>query len=123
ASAPHEAPPARPPEALSDMRIGVVGTGYVGLPLAVAFAEAGHDVHGVDVNAQRVEDLQRGISHIGDLASQRLKAAAEHLSFGTRVDGLAEAEAIIVCVPTPLTRNREPDLSALVAAAQAIAGV
>src|SRR4051794_12233187 len=105
------------------MKIGIVGLGYVGLPLAVSFAEAGCDVVGVDVDAGRVAALRDGRSHVEDIPDARLAAAAAHCQFTTRFVELHEAEAILVCVPTPLTRNREPDLGPLLAATQALAGV
>jgi UDP-N-acetyl-D-glucosamine dehydrogenase len=105
------------------MKIGVVGLGYVGLPLAVAFAEAGCDVVGVDVDQARVASLREHRSHIEDIADSRLAAAAERCMFTTRFVELHEADAILVCVPTPLTRNREPDLGPLLGAAQSLAGV
>src|SRR5918912_991647 len=105
------------------MRIGIVGLGYVGLPLAVAFAEAGCDVVGVDVDAGRVAGLREGRSHIEDVPSERLAAVLECCVFSTRFVELHEADAILMCVPTPLTRNREPDLGPLLGAAQGLAGV
>jgi len=103
--------------------VGIVGLGYVGLPLAVAFAEAGHRVIGVDVNAARMEQLRSGDSYIEDIPSPRLAAVLDRLEVSTRVSRLARADAIVVCVPTPLTPNREPDLSPLIDAAKGIAGV
>src|SRR3954452_24260834 len=105
------------------MRIGIVGLGYVGLPLAVAFAEAGCDVVGVDVDAGRVAALAQGRSHVEDIPDARLAAALARCEFTTRFVELHESEAILVCVPTPLTRNREPDLGPLLGAAQSLAGV
>jgi UDP-N-acetyl-D-glucosamine dehydrogenase len=105
------------------MRIGIVGLGYVGLPLAVAFAEAGCDVIGIDVDAGKVAALSAGRSHVEDIPEERLRAVLERCTFSTRFVELHEAEAILVCVPTPLTRNREPDLGPLLAAARALAGV
>jgi UDP-N-acetyl-D-glucosamine dehydrogenase len=104
------------------MSIGIVGLGYVGLPLAVAFAEAGEDVIGVDVDAGKIAGLRDGVSHIEDIPSERLRAVAERLDFTTRAVDLHRAEAILVCVPTPLNRNREPDLGPLLGAAQTLAG-
>src|SRR5215218_4122308 len=92
------------------MSIGIVGLGYVGLPLAVGFAEAGIDVIGVDVDSGKVAALREGRSHIEDIPSERLGAVLERCTFTTRFVELHETEAILVCVPTPLTRNREPDL-------------
>jgi UDP-N-acetyl-D-glucosamine dehydrogenase len=105
------------------MRIGIVGLGYVGLPLAVAFAEAGCDVVGIDIDAGRVAALREGRSHIEDVPSERLSAVVERCQFSTRFVELHEVDAILVCVPTPLTRNREPDLGPLLGAARGLAGV
>jgi UDP-N-acetyl-D-glucosamine dehydrogenase len=103
--------------------IGIVGLGYVGLPLAVAFAEAGDQVIGVDVDHARVDELSRGSSPIEDISDERLQAVLDSITFTTRAVELHETEAILVCVPTPLTRNREPNLGPLQSAAQALAGV
>ncbi len=105
------------------MKIGIVGLGYVGLPLAVTFAEAGCDVVGVDVDQARVTSLRDGRSHVEDIPDERLAGALERCMFTTRFVELHETDAILVCVPTPLTRNREPDLGPLLGAAQALAGV
>src|SRR3954453_3489411 len=105
------------------MRIGIVGLGYVGLPLAVAFPEAGCDGVGVDVDGAKIAGLRDGRSAIEDVSDEKLQAALPRLELTTRAVELHEADAIIVCVPTPLTRNREPDLGPLLAAAQSLAGV
>jgi UDP-N-acetyl-D-glucosamine dehydrogenase len=105
------------------LSIGIVGLGYVGLPLAVCFAEAGEEVIGVDVDHGRVSELNAGRSPIEDIPDERLQAVLGACHFTTRSVELHEAEAILVCVPTPLTRNREPDLGPLLSAAQALAGV
>jgi UDP-N-acetyl-D-glucosamine dehydrogenase len=98
------------------MKIGVVGLGYVGLPLAVAFAEAGHSVVGIDTDPRKLDALARGESYVGDVASERLGAVGEALRATSRYADLAQVEAAVIAVPTPLTRNREPDLGPLVAA-------
>jgi UDP-N-acetyl-D-glucosamine dehydrogenase len=103
--------------------IGIVGLGYVGVPLAVAFAEAGRDVVGVDVDHARVAALSGGHSPIEDVSDERLARALDRMRLSTRYADLADAGAILVCVPTPLTRNREPDLGPLLAAARGLAGV
>ncbi len=103
--------------------IGIVGLGYVGLPLAVAFAEAGEHVIGVDIDPGKVAGLREGRSHIEDIPSAVLAPIADRLEFTTRAVDLHEAEAILICVPTPLNRNREPDLGPLLGAAQTLAGV
>jgi UDP-N-acetyl-D-glucosamine dehydrogenase len=105
------------------MSIGIVGMGYVGLPLAIGFAEAGFDVVGIDVDQAKLAELREGRSHIEDIPSERLGAVLERCTFTNRFVELHEAEAILVCVPTPLTRNREPDLGPLLSAARALAGV
>jgi UDP-N-acetyl-D-glucosamine dehydrogenase len=105
------------------MTIGIIGLGYVGLPLAVAFAEAGERVIGLDTNASVVEALRSGRSHVEDISDERLAAVAERLEPTTMTRRLALADAILICVPTPLTRNREPDLTALISATTAVAGV
>jgi len=105
------------------MKIGIVGLGYVGLPLAMEFAEAGHEVIGVDVDAQKVARLRDGSSYIEDVADERLAAALARCRFSTRFVELHEADAVLVCVPTPLTPNREPELGPMLSAARALAGV
>jgi len=105
------------------MRIGIVGVGYVGLPLAVAFCEAGQEVLGVDTELRVVEALGRGESHVEDVPSERLRGIAHRFSATTRYAELAKVDAVIVAVPTPLTQNREPDLQPLIAAGNALAGV
>jgi UDP-N-acetyl-D-glucosamine dehydrogenase len=102
------------------MTIGVVGLGYVGLPLAVEFAEAGEQVVAVDVDERKVAAIQAGESYIEDISSQRLQAALPAIEACAHFAPLARADAIIICVPTPLTANREPDLEPLVAAGRAI---
>ncbi len=105
------------------MTVGIVGVGYVGLPLALAFAEAGISATGVDVDAERVEALRAGRSHIEDIPDEQLRAEAERLRFDTDYGALRDADAILICVPTPLTVHREPDLGPLMAATEAVAGV
>ena len=105
------------------MRIGIVGLGYVGLPLAVAFAEAGHDVVGVDTDGRVVEALGAGRSHVEDVSDEALAGIRERFHPTTRYAGLAKVDAVVVAVPTPLTRNREPDLQPLMASGTALAGV
>jgi UDP-N-acetyl-D-glucosamine dehydrogenase len=102
----------------TDQRIAVVGLGYVGLPLAIAFTEAGLRVEGVDANARRVSELAAGRSPIDDITNDRLAAAlAGGLSLAEPVDAhLADADVIFVCVPTPITRSKDPDLGPVLAA-------
>jgi UDP-N-acetyl-D-glucosamine dehydrogenase len=96
------------------MTVGIIGLGYVGLPLAVAFAEKGHEVVGVDSDLGKLEALRAGSSYIEDIASERLAAVAQRIEPTSRYARLARADAVIICVPTPLSANREPDLSPLV---------
>jgi UDP-N-acetyl-D-glucosamine dehydrogenase len=105
------------------MSIGVVGLGYVGLPLAVAFAEVGNDVVGVDVDARVMQALAEGRSHIEDVSDDALRAVGQRLHATTRYAELAKVDAIVVAVPTPLTQNREPDLQPLIATGTKLAGV
>src|SRR5437660_9985989 len=105
------------------MRIGIVGLGYVGLPLGVAFAEAGHEVIGLDTDARRIAAVQQGNSYIEDVSSERLAAVSDRLRGTGRYADLSKADAVVIAVPTPLTRNREPDLGALIASGTALAGV
>lgn len=105
------------------MKIGIVGLGYVGLPLAVAFAEAGCEVVGLDADARKIASLKQGRSYIGDVPDAALAPLRERLHPTTRHDDLAPCDAVIVCVPTPLTGSREPDLTYLLDAATALAGV
>jgi UDP-N-acetyl-D-glucosamine dehydrogenase len=105
------------------MSVGVIGLGYVGLPLAVAFAEAGETVVAVDIDRAKVDAIRAGESYIEDISSERLAAVRDKIVAGTEWAPLAEADAVLICVPTPLTPNREPDLSALLSAGQALAEV
>jgi UDP-N-acetyl-D-glucosamine dehydrogenase len=105
------------------VRVGIVGLGYVGLPLAVAFAEAGNEVVGLDTDPARVDALNAGRSHVEDVPDTVLAPLAERLSASSRHEDLAACDAIVICVPTPLTSSREPDLSYLNAAAESLAEV
>ena len=105
------------------MKIGIVGLGYVGLPLAVAFAEAGDEVIGLDTDPRKIEGLNAGRSHIEDISDATLAPLAGRLRATANQADLASCEAIVVCVPTPLTGSREPDLTYLLESATALAGV
>ncbi|MGA2014413.1 MAG: nucleotide sugar dehydrogenase [Solirubrobacteraceae bacterium] len=105
------------------MAIGVIGLGYVGLPLAVAFAEAGEEVIAVDLDESKIAALRAGDSYVEDVESGRLRAVLHRIAAGTEFAALAGAEAVLICVPTPLSANREPDLGPLLAAAQSLADV
>ncbi|MFL5640937.1 MAG: nucleotide sugar dehydrogenase [Chloroflexota bacterium] len=103
----------------ADSRVAVIGLGYVGLPLAVAFAEAGLDVEGVDLSENRVATIQAGRSPIDDISDERLgSAAAGRLRVSTTAEArVAEADAVFVCVPTPIRTTKDPDLGPVLAAA------
>jgi UDP-N-acetyl-D-glucosamine dehydrogenase len=105
------------------MSVGVIGLGYVGLPLAVAFAEAGEEVVGVDVDPLKVNAISSGESYIEDISSERLRAALPRIGATSHYQPLARADAVLICVPTPLTANREPDLSALQGSATELGNV
>jgi UDP-N-acetyl-D-glucosamine dehydrogenase len=105
------------------MQIGIVGLGYVGLPLAVAFAEAGHQVVGVDADPARVEALNEGRSYVEDVPSAAIKGVGGRLAASTEYAEVAGCDAVVICVPTPLSSSREPDLAYVVAAGEALAAV
>ncbi len=105
------------------MKIGVVGLGYVGLPLAVAFAEAGDEVVALDLDPTKVGSVTQGESYIEDIPSEQLRAALPSIKATRRYADLAQADAVLICVPTPLTENREPDLGPLNASARSLAQV
>jgi UDP-N-acetyl-D-glucosamine dehydrogenase len=103
--------------------VGIIGLGYVGLPLARAFAANGYRVLGFDIDATKVAKLQRGKSYIGQIPDTTIVRMREQGFEATdRFDRLDEPDAIIICVPTPLTDAREPDLTYVVNSAQAVAG-
>jgi len=105
------------------MEIGIIGLGYVGLPLAVAFAEAGHSVVGVDSDSAKIRSLERGESYVEDIPSAALAPLGDRLRPTSDHGDLASCEAVIICVPTPLSGSREPDLSYLLSAGAELAGV
>ncbi len=103
--------------------VGVIGQGYVGLPLALVFAESGFPVVGFDVDAKKVEAINRGASYIKHIGPERVAAAvaSKKLSATTDFDRLAACDAIVICVPTPLGPHREPDNSYIHATVREIA--
>jgi UDP-N-acetyl-D-glucosamine dehydrogenase len=103
--------------------VGVIGLGYVGLPLAVAFAEAGERVVAVDVDPRKVAAISAGESYVEDIPSERLQGVSSLITATSHYAPLARTDAIVICVRTPLTPNREPDLSALTAAGHALGQV
>src|SRR5947208_13005035 len=104
---------------MDDGRIAVIGLGYVGLPLAIAFAEAGREVVGLDASHDRIAQLAAGSSPIDDIDDARLGAAlaSGHFSVAhTDETRLADVDVVFVCVPTPISESKDPDLGAVTAA-------
>jgi UDP-N-acetyl-D-glucosamine dehydrogenase len=103
--------------------LGVVGLGYVGLPLAVEFAHAGFRVTGIDIDDRRIESLSKGRSYIQDVPTKEVRALVRsgHLTATTDFSVLKRMDAVNVCVPTPLSKQRDPDVSYIVAASQQVA--
>src|SRR3954467_11164746 len=105
------------------MKVGIVGLGYVGLPLAVAFAEAGHDVVGLDSDRRKVEGVNAGRSDIEDIADATLAPLGGLLRASGDQADLAGCDAVVICVPTPLAGPREPDLTYLLDSATGLSRV
>ncbi|MEE8474427.1 MAG: nucleotide sugar dehydrogenase [Myxococcota bacterium] len=105
-----------------DARIGVIGLGYVGLPLAVEFAKAGFRVTGFDLDRTKVESLEMGVSYIEDVSSDELAKmrSEQRIEATTDFAKLSACDVINVCVPTPLTKSRDPDVSHLASALEEI---
>ena len=104
-------------------RVGVIGLGYVGLPLAVEFAKAGFDVTGFDVDSSKVEEINAGRSYILDVKTADVaeNVKAGRLRATTDMSKLGEMDAVDICVPTPLRKTKDPDMSYVVSAAEQIA--
>src|SRR5579862_8383090 len=117
--------PARSPEffAGKDIHIGIIGCGYVGLPLALRFADVGQIVTGFDLDQTKVDKLNAGQSYIQHISAEKIAqhVAAKKFSATTDFSKLRGMDAILICVPTPLDERREPDLSYVVNTAKAIA--
>lgn len=103
----------------------IVGMGYVGLPLAVEFAEMGFRVKAVDVDAAKVESINRGESYIDDIPTSRLAplVASGHLMATTNYEDVRDVDAVSICVPTPLRKTKDPDMSYIIQSIEAIASV
>lgn len=115
-----------PIERFADERwtAGIIGLGYVGLPLAMTASARGLGVIGFDVSSERIAALMAGQSHVGDVSDEELKEAlAAGAVFTDDPDALREADAIFICVPSPLGRNRQPDLSYIEAAARTVSSI
>src|SRR3954447_25487988 len=102
-------------------RVGIVGLGYAGLPLAMAFAEAGFDVTGIDLSRERVQAIADRRSYLVDVPAERYDAVDGKLRATTDYSAVSELDALTICVPTPLSKTRTPDLSYVVAAAESVA--
>jgi UDP-N-acetyl-D-glucosamine dehydrogenase len=107
--------------ATREARIGIVGLGYAGLPLAMTFAEAGFDVTGIDLSEERVDAVRDRRSYLVDVPAERYDSMDGRLQATTDYSAAAELDAITICVPTPLSKTRAPDLSYIVSAAEALA--
>src|SRR5262245_56460527 len=105
-----------------EAQLAVIGLGYVGLPLAVEFGQAGFRVFGIDIDADRVARLMKGRSHVPDVAGSDVRALVRsgHLRPTTDFSVLRGADAVSVCVPTPLSKQKDPDVSHIVAAAKQV---
>ena len=106
----------------AQLRVGIIGCGYVGLPLGLRFAEAGHRVTGFDTDPAKVEKLNRGQTYIQHIPQNKIQqfVQSKHFSATSDFARLAEVDAIVICVPTPLDQRREPDLSYVEDTARAI---
>ncbi|MCH7548449.1 MAG: hypothetical protein IH969_02755 [Candidatus Krumholzibacteriota bacterium] len=106
-----------------DARVAVIGLGYVGLPLLVEFARAGFDAVGIDVAAKKVEQVSDGHSYVGDVSSEVLAEMIDSGRLRATMDFsvLADVDTINICVPTPLRKTRDPDISHIVSAVEQIA--
>lgn len=101
-------------------KVGVIGLGYAGTPLALAFAEAGLDVAGIDVDPARVEAINAGRSYLVELSHERIEAAGGRLSATTDASAIGELDALTICVPTPLTKTHAPNLDYITHASESI---
>jgi UDP-N-acetyl-D-glucosamine dehydrogenase len=104
-----------------EARVGIVGLGYAGLPLAMAFAEAGFDVTGIDLNEERVRAVAERRSYLVDVPAERYDDLDGDLRATSDYAAVAELDALTICVPTPLSKTRTPDISYVVAAAESVA--
>lgn len=104
-------------------KVGILGLGYVGLPLAVVFAEAGYTVTGIDPDQRKVDSLKNKVSHIQDVSSEQVArlVSSGKLSATTDFSALMEMDAVSICVPTPLRKTGDPDLSYILSATEELA--
>jgi UDP-N-acetyl-D-glucosamine dehydrogenase len=104
-----------------EARLGIVGLGYAGLPLAILFADAGFHVTGIDLDEDRVRWVNEGRSYLVDVPPERYEAAGDRLSATSDYAVVSELDAVTICVPTPLSKTRTPDISYVVSAGEALA--
>lgn len=106
-----------------EAHIGILGLGYVGLPLAVVFAEAGFHVTGIDPDSRKVDSLSKGISYIPDVKTDSVEKLVKsgHLTATTDFSVLQEMDAVSICVPTPLRQTGDPDMSFIISATEELA--
>jgi UDP-N-acetyl-D-glucosamine dehydrogenase len=104
-----------------EARLGIVGLGYAGLPLAILFADAGFHVTGIDLDEDRVRWVNEGRSYLVDVPRERYEAAGDRLSATSDYAVVSELDAVTICVPTPLSKTRTPDISYVVSAGEALA--
>ena len=105
------------------MKIAIVGLGYVGLPLSLQFAQSGVSVLGLDIDPFKIKKLNAGESYIKHVSSQAIRTEldADRFAASGNFARISEVEAVIICVPTPLNKNREPDISYILETGKAIA--
>jgi UDP-N-acetyl-D-glucosamine dehydrogenase len=105
-----------------ELTVGIIGLGYVGLPLAVEFGEKNIDTIGFDIDTERVNSLNRGENYIKDIDDERIRKIVENGAFQATTDfsGLSGCDAIFICVPTPFTTNKDPDISFIISASKNI---
>jgi UDP-N-acetyl-D-glucosamine dehydrogenase len=101
-----------------DETVGIIGLGYVGLPLAIAFAESGAKVIGVDISQERVQSLKQGRSYLTDVSDEEIEAVLGRFHPTNDYSALRDCDAVIICVPTPLAKTGEPDISYILSAAE-----
>ena len=104
-------------------KVGVIGLGYVGLPLAVEFAKAGFEVSGIDIDSKKVKNINEGRSNIPDVSNSEIKALVKRRKLGatSTYKMLGGLDTISICVPTPLRKTREPDISFVIGATREVA--
>src|SRR5262249_47951073 len=102
--------------------VSVIGLGYVGLPLALGFAQAGYQVTGIDTDPEKVAGIQAGRSHVPDVCNTAVHQVVHsgHLRATQDFQVLAEVDCLSICVPTPLSKTKDPDISYIVAVTDAV---